>query len=117
MHHFFSVPELVQLLCEEMGDQDDDLSQDDPATSCQDLAALACTATVFQRPALDALWWHQESLINIILCMPADLWESEESVKDQSNFVRSSINALNDTCSMSIRPLRVPLPLRISSAR
>ncbi|KAJ7291667.1 hypothetical protein C8J57DRAFT_1458425 [Mycena rebaudengoi] len=86
MHHFFSVPELVELLCEEVGDQDNDLSEDDPATSCQDLAAFACTATVFQRPALDALWLHQESLINIVLCMPADLWESEESVKDQSNF-------------------------------
>ncbi|KAJ7291649.1 hypothetical protein C8J57DRAFT_1163716 [Mycena rebaudengoi] len=78
MHHFFSIPDLVELLCEEVGDHDDDLSQD--------LAALARTATVFHHPALDVMWRYQDGLMNVILCMPADLWESEESVKNQNNY-------------------------------
>ncbi|KAJ7253162.1 hypothetical protein C8J57DRAFT_1719948 [Mycena rebaudengoi] len=83
MDHFFSIPELVELMCEGLGH---------PRVHRKDLAALARTATVFRRPALDLLWQHQDSanLINIILCiLPADLWESEDLVKASINLPSS----------------------------
>jgi hypothetical protein len=105
MHHFFSIPELVELICEELAH---------PRPLRKDLATFARTATVFHHPAVDILWRHQNSPMNVILCMPADLWESEESAKNQSNYVRSSMKAFDDTL---IPRSGVPLPLRISSAR
>ncbi|KAJ7291626.1 hypothetical protein C8J57DRAFT_1588040 [Mycena rebaudengoi] len=75
MHHFFSIPELVELVCKELNYS---------RVHRKDLAALARTATVFHHPALDVLWRQQDGLMNVILCMPADLWESEELVKSWS---------------------------------
>ncbi|KAJ7291624.1 hypothetical protein C8J57DRAFT_1705157 [Mycena rebaudengoi] len=80
MRRFFSIPELVELVCKELGYLH---------FHRKDLAALARTATVFHHPALDVLWQQQNSPINVILCMPADLWESEELVKRQRNFALS----------------------------
>ncbi|KAJ7291672.1 hypothetical protein C8J57DRAFT_1458430 [Mycena rebaudengoi] len=79
MHHFFSIPDLVELLCEEEG-------YPYPRVHCKDLAALARTATVFHHPALDVMWRHQYTPMNVILCMPVDLWESEESARNESDF-------------------------------
>ncbi|KAJ7291684.1 hypothetical protein C8J57DRAFT_1588196, partial [Mycena rebaudengoi] len=66
-----------EFICEELGY---------PRPHRKDLATLARTATVFHHPAVDVLWRHQNSPMNVILCMPADLWESEESAKNQSNY-------------------------------
>ncbi|KAJ7291651.1 hypothetical protein C8J57DRAFT_1458416, partial [Mycena rebaudengoi] len=82
MHRFFSIPELVELLCEEAVQY----NEYRPRDWHPELAALARTATVFHHPALDVLWRRQYGPMNVILCMPADLWESEESVKNQSNY-------------------------------
>ncbi|KAJ7936738.1 hypothetical protein B0H13DRAFT_1853161 [Mycena leptocephala] len=76
MEHFF-IPELVELICEELGH---------PHVYLKDLAALARTATVFHDAALDVLWRHQGSPVNVILCMPTDLWESERLAKRQNHF-------------------------------
>jgi hypothetical protein len=43
------------------------------------LAALARTSTGFQHTALDALWRTQYTLMNLINCMPSDLWEKVEN--------------------------------------
>jgi hypothetical protein len=81
MDHFFSIPELVELICKELGYA---------PVRHKDLAALARTATVFHAAALDVLWRHQGSPMNVILCMPADLWKFEELETGHRNFVRSS---------------------------
>ncbi|KAJ7448807.1 hypothetical protein FB451DRAFT_1567202, partial [Mycena latifolia] len=38
-------------------------------------SALARTCFAFHDIALDELWRHQETIVNLIRCMPADLWE------------------------------------------
>jgi hypothetical protein len=112
MDHFFSIPELVELMCEGLGH---------PRVHRKDLAALARTATVFRRPALDLLWQHQDSanLINIILCiLPADLWESEDLVKASINLYGVLLVhqwMIRAQCHSGLQV--APLPLRISIAR
>ncbi|KAJ7291633.1 hypothetical protein C8J57DRAFT_1588071 [Mycena rebaudengoi] len=73
MDHFFSIPELVELICEELGVK---------SVHGKDLAALARTAAVFHDAALDVLWLHQD-----IFCMPADLWGSQELAKSRMNLL------------------------------
>ncbi|KAJ7291620.1 hypothetical protein C8J57DRAFT_1588019, partial [Mycena rebaudengoi] len=75
--HFFSTPELVELICKELGYE---------PVRHKDLAVLARTATIFHTAALDVLWRHQGSPMNVILCMPADLWKFEELEMDHRNF-------------------------------
>ncbi|KAJ7105967.1 hypothetical protein C8R44DRAFT_745618 [Mycena epipterygia] len=45
------------------------------ATRMRPLAALARTCRAFQELALDQLWRSQNTLHNIIRCLPTDLWE------------------------------------------
>ncbi|KAJ7089917.1 hypothetical protein C8R44DRAFT_892103 [Mycena epipterygia] len=42
----------------------------------KDLAAPARTCITFHDIALDALWWYQYTIVNLIRCMPADLWDT-----------------------------------------
>ncbi|KAJ7667210.1 hypothetical protein B0H17DRAFT_950602 [Mycena rosella] len=46
------------------------------ATDNGTLAALARTCTAFHDIAVDTLWRHQDTIINLISCMPGDLWET-----------------------------------------
>ncbi|KAJ7266515.1 hypothetical protein C8J57DRAFT_1068705, partial [Mycena rebaudengoi] len=39
------------------------------------LSALARTCTAFCNPALDVLWRNQDTIVNLLQCMPKDLWE------------------------------------------
>ncbi|KAJ7264503.1 hypothetical protein B0H12DRAFT_1321429 [Mycena haematopus] len=48
----------------------------DPDIDIRALAALARTSTIFHESALDALWKHQDTFLNLIRCMPADVWET-----------------------------------------
>ncbi|KAJ6480522.1 hypothetical protein C8R47DRAFT_599998 [Mycena vitilis] len=47
----------------------------DPAADAKDLAGLARTCVGFHSIALDALWSHQNGVLNLLRCMPSDLWE------------------------------------------
>ncbi|KAJ7116932.1 hypothetical protein C8R44DRAFT_879462 [Mycena epipterygia] len=49
----------------------------EPADSYGTLAALARTCTTFQNPALDILWRNQDTLMNLLRCMPTDLFSEE----------------------------------------
>ncbi|KAJ7853911.1 hypothetical protein B0H13DRAFT_2358721 [Mycena leptocephala] len=44
-----------------------------------DLSALAHTCHAFQDPALDELWRTQETIYNVIRCLPQDLFEANTS--------------------------------------
>ncbi|KAJ7853919.1 hypothetical protein B0H13DRAFT_2358729 [Mycena leptocephala] len=44
-----------------------------------DLSALARTCHAFQDPALDELWRTQETIYNVIRCLPQDLFEANTS--------------------------------------
>ncbi|KAJ7657238.1 hypothetical protein DFH06DRAFT_1045211 [Mycena polygramma] len=47
----------------------------DPTADAKDLAGLARTCIGFHSIALDALWSHQNGVLNLLRCMPSDLWE------------------------------------------
>ncbi|KAJ6471625.1 hypothetical protein C8R47DRAFT_1147413 [Mycena vitilis] len=64
MHPTLHIAEIVRII----------VSYLDPGTNASDLASLARTCTIFHGPALDFLWRHQTTIMNLVKCMPADLW-------------------------------------------
>ncbi|KAF7374261.1 hypothetical protein MSAN_00309100 [Mycena sanguinolenta] len=55
------------------------------------LYSLAQVCRIFSGPALDFLWARQETLMNILLCMPSDLWEVTVSGRRRSLRARRAI--------------------------
>lgn len=85
MHHCLYITEIIGKVVESLADDyyaaslndDSELyvslpNYDEYASA---LNALARMCKVFQEPALNALWWRQGSLGNLVRCMPKDLWE------------------------------------------
>ncbi|KAF8194473.1 hypothetical protein K438DRAFT_1934637 [Mycena galopus ATCC 62051] len=70
MHHCLQISEIVDLI----------VAQFEPQTCWQAscLAALARTCTTFHNSALDRLWKEQRNILNLIQCMPEDLWETTD---------------------------------------
>ncbi|KAJ7502707.1 hypothetical protein B0H11DRAFT_1989739 [Mycena galericulata] len=67
MHRSLHIPEIVTEICSHLDPS--------PGVESADLAALARTCQIFQDIALDALWKSQDTIVNLIMCMPNDLWE------------------------------------------
>ncbi|KAJ7171386.1 hypothetical protein C8R46DRAFT_948444, partial [Mycena filopes] len=65
MHHALEIPEILDLVVAQLA-----LDR-----HC-DLAALALTCTDTHDVALDVLWREQDTVLNLLRCMPADLWET-----------------------------------------
>ncbi|KAJ7116895.1 hypothetical protein C8R44DRAFT_983272 [Mycena epipterygia] len=65
MHRCLHIREMVDMVFE--------FSKSSPRT----LAVLARTCTAFQNPALDILWRDQDTLMNLLRCMPSDLFGEE----------------------------------------
>ncbi|KAJ7633549.1 hypothetical protein DFH06DRAFT_1139886 [Mycena polygramma] len=75
MHCALQIPELVELIAEQLGDSPSQRSSwHVPKSSRRDLSALARTSKSFLDSALDVLWRNQDTLLNLLRCMPADLW-------------------------------------------
>ncbi|KAJ7697242.1 hypothetical protein B0H17DRAFT_1265817 [Mycena rosella] len=68
MHRALEILEIAETICGEVG------HSLVPAAR-RDLASLAQVCRAFNDAALDRLWENQETLINILACMPSDLWE------------------------------------------
>jgi hypothetical protein len=81
MHHCLRVQELLVLIFShlDMRDHSNSLSYvySDREHTLQDLAVLARTCSTFREPALDRLWMSS-ALLNLIRCMPGDLWLVDE---------------------------------------
>ncbi|KAJ7358507.1 hypothetical protein DFH08DRAFT_735176, partial [Mycena albidolilacea] len=76
MHCSLCIPEIVSLIFYETLDEaeqslTDHLNRD----SAQTLAGLARTCKAFRDPALDLLWKSQCTVMNVLNCMPGDIWE------------------------------------------
>lgn len=68
MHCRFLIPEIVRLICAELGS----------TGAKKTLAGLARTCLWFNEPALDSLWYELHDLTPLIKCMPPDLWQESE---------------------------------------
>ncbi|KAJ7464107.1 hypothetical protein FB451DRAFT_454329 [Mycena latifolia] len=67
MHRSLRIPEIAQMI----------VSHIDPTSDVgarPDLASLARTCRLFHDHALDVLWKRQDTIANLVGCMPADLW-------------------------------------------
>ncbi|KAJ7673742.1 hypothetical protein DFH06DRAFT_1173185 [Mycena polygramma] len=57
------------------------ISEFDTVGQSKELAALARTSTIFHDLALNALWEEQVTIMNLIRCMPVDIWESTGTLR------------------------------------
>ncbi|KAJ7633586.1 hypothetical protein DFH06DRAFT_1139924 [Mycena polygramma] len=83
-----------------------------------------CPGKTFHDPALDVLWYHQNTLMNLILCIPAGLWirkSLDVSGRNLMNLVRNSF--LEDmlvghrlTVGPTSEPFPGPCAFRLGSA-
>ncbi|KAJ7463518.1 hypothetical protein B0H11DRAFT_2053195 [Mycena galericulata] len=81
MHRALGIVEIVDQVCRHFGV--DMWTIYHPATARGDasraLSVLARTSVVFQDSALNVLWRHQDSIVNLLKCTPDDLWNISES--------------------------------------
>ncbi|KAJ7657198.1 hypothetical protein DFH06DRAFT_1409344 [Mycena polygramma] len=63
MHRALQIFELIHLICGHLRESE------------HALCRLACVCRLLSGPALDNLWAKQDTLMNILRCMPDDLWE------------------------------------------
>ncbi|KAJ6496315.1 hypothetical protein C8R45DRAFT_985585 [Mycena sanguinolenta] len=84
MHHTLESPEVVDWVCRQLYPDEDS----------RELAAAAATSLVFHEQALNALWWSRDTIMNLIQCMPPDLWETVDvdvSTRALTTLVRHKI--------------------------
>ncbi|KAJ7613396.1 hypothetical protein FB45DRAFT_842767 [Roridomyces roridus] len=85
MHRGLGIPEILSNICELIpNDTERDLHCLDSGTN-HTLAALARTCRAFQNPALDVLWNSQFTILNVIRCMPEDIWEWTDEELDEDD--------------------------------
>ncbi|KAF8140812.1 hypothetical protein K438DRAFT_1879252 [Mycena galopus ATCC 62051] len=82
MHHTFRIPEILHLIFAKLQipiphRQYFSRSQRKKCLGCRDFAALARTCKIFRDPALDFLWREQDTLVNLLKCLPSHLWEEK----------------------------------------
>ncbi|KAJ6533432.1 hypothetical protein DFH09DRAFT_1370055 [Mycena vulgaris] len=70
MHHALQIAEVVDMICAQVASPDGLLLREHG----RDLARVARTSTIFLNSALDVLWRHQGTLLNLLRTMPNDLW-------------------------------------------
>ncbi|KAF7355847.1 hypothetical protein MVEN_00913200 [Mycena venus] len=93
MHCSLCIPEIVSLIfCETLNGAEQSLNHLN-RDSAQTLAGLARTCKAFRDPALDLLWKSQCTVMNVLNCMPGDIWE-----------------VLDDTDAEEVRLKRAVLP-------
>ncbi|KAJ6563651.1 hypothetical protein DFH09DRAFT_1158617 [Mycena vulgaris] len=85
MHHCLRIQEIVGLWCSHL--EESTIALESYSTivgeswkrpALNDLAVIARTCRTFHDPALDALW-RSSALVNLLRCMPSDLYHCEES--------------------------------------
>ncbi|KAJ6460996.1 hypothetical protein C8R45DRAFT_1028905 [Mycena sanguinolenta] len=113
MHRTFHIPEILDLIFAQLQDHFPDRK---PSRSFSDkkrnkilgrgdLAALARTCKTFCDPALDLLWREQETLANLLKCLPSHLW------KEESKQISSTYTRYNFSMTGSISPADWNIPL------
>ncbi|KAJ7466204.1 hypothetical protein B0H11DRAFT_59893 [Mycena galericulata] len=75
MHPSLHIPEIVSMICDELLNGAERLTHSLNPDTSQSLAAMARTCKTFRDPALDLLWSSQDTVMNVLDCMPGDIWE------------------------------------------
>ncbi|KAJ7802690.1 hypothetical protein B0H14DRAFT_2891311, partial [Mycena olivaceomarginata] len=93
-HRALTIPEIDGLICEHL----EVLAEPHHEGSgnrrnLEDVAALARTCRDFENPALDILWREQNTLANVLKCLPSNLWEENLVPNDGSYCLRLTSTA------------------------
>lgn len=100
MHCSLCIPEIVSLIFYETLDGAEQSLNHLNRDSAQTLAGLARTCKAFRDPALDLLWKSQYTVMNVLNCMPGDIWEvlddtdAEEAVSTARRSAKVLVNVL-----------------------
>ncbi|KAJ7171375.1 hypothetical protein C8R46DRAFT_1088262 [Mycena filopes] len=81
MHRALEIAELVELICFQFPTNDRGVLDKE---SSKALPALGRTSKTFCNPALNRLWRRQDTITNLLECMPVDLWDIQEAVDETS---------------------------------
>ncbi|KAF7373387.1 hypothetical protein MSAN_00548300 [Mycena sanguinolenta] len=84
MHRALGIVEVVEMICEELGPEPG-LSSRKRHARRSDLARLARASSTFLNPALNVLWRHQGTILNLLKCMPSDVWDFTVSKLDEDD--------------------------------
>ncbi|KAJ7939798.1 hypothetical protein B0H13DRAFT_1850565 [Mycena leptocephala] len=82
VHRGLGILEIVEMICSQL---DSNRPQSLPADASHALSALARSSKFFLNPALNVLWRHQDTVADLLKCMPDDLWDITESEKDEED--------------------------------
>ncbi|KAJ7729739.1 hypothetical protein B0H16DRAFT_1586162 [Mycena metata] len=98
MHRALGIPEVVQMICMELGPPKDKIYCEGlmPTYEATSLIALARTSTIFRDPALDVLWFNVTVHRLLIYSVPPDLWEKIEDVDGPTRFRPTRAMTPND---------------------
>ncbi|KAJ7271295.1 hypothetical protein B0H12DRAFT_730836 [Mycena haematopus] len=88
MHFSLCLPEIVSLIFYETLDEVEQSLNQLENDSAQTLAGLARTCKAFRDPALDLLWKSQSTVMNVLNCMPGDIWELDDAEADEVRLKR-----------------------------
>ncbi|KAF8142853.1 hypothetical protein K438DRAFT_1978276 [Mycena galopus ATCC 62051] len=76
MHRGLEILEIAEMIAEQVGTHCHQSALGREKTSQRrDLSALARTSKTFLHPALNILWRDQDTIVPLLKCMPADLWD------------------------------------------
>ncbi|KAJ7218206.1 hypothetical protein C8J57DRAFT_1395394 [Mycena rebaudengoi] len=67
MHRCLHILEIVEMICSEF---------EQPPRNVHPLASFARVCKDFEGPALDVLWKNQTTVMNVVRCLPADLFDT-----------------------------------------
>ncbi|KAJ7433672.1 hypothetical protein B0H11DRAFT_751625 [Mycena galericulata] len=77
MHRALQIVEVVDMICAQLNTGG--LTFLLPKNTTGNLARLARTSSIFLGPALNLLWRNQGNIINLLRCMPSDIWDISEN--------------------------------------
>ncbi|KAJ7674003.1 hypothetical protein DFH06DRAFT_1173742 [Mycena polygramma] len=72
MHRGLQIPEIVEMVCEAAAVEECERANQ------ANLASLARTCSFFFAPAVTVLWRQQDTIVNLLRCMPDGLWDVQE---------------------------------------
>ncbi|KAJ7674035.1 hypothetical protein DFH06DRAFT_753312 [Mycena polygramma] len=87
MHRGLELLDIVEMICEQVAQQ--------PVFSGRnhEPAILARTTKIFLVPSLNALWRNQQTICNLLRCMPDDLWDIEEDIEEDNRHIEIRITS------------------------
>ncbi|KAJ6566445.1 hypothetical protein B0H19DRAFT_1257661 [Mycena capillaripes] len=97
MHPALEILEIVEMIVEQVGSHDalPPLGIWKRKFSARhNLSVLARTSKVFLNPALNAPWRDQNTIANLLKCMPADVWDISERANDDMEWPENILSIL-----------------------